>query len=306
MEKEIYRRQVTLLLHVLPEIAKELDFVLHGGTAINLFIRDMPRLSVDVDLTYTHIEDRATSLKNIATALLSIKKRIDSLLPNAQVVHKEKEGKLLITVPGASVKLEVNLTNRGILGEPVNLSLCDKAQNEFDAFCTANIVPIGQLFGGKICAALARQHPRDLFDVKYLLANEGFSAQVKEGFLMLLLSSDRPIHEILNPHLQDQRSALANQFAGMTDEDFSYEEYERIRNELIKTIQKNLTEYDKQFLLSVKNLTPDWSIYHFERFPAIQWKLKNLQQLRDTNPEKHLAQYHNLETLFGSPPYGYN
>lgn len=114
---------------------------------------------------------------------------------------------------------------------------------------------------------------------------------------MLLLSSDRPIHELLSPHLQDQKSALANQFIGMTNENFSYEEYESVRNTLIKTVQKSLTEYDKQFLLNVKNLAPDWSVYHFEQFPAIQWKLKNLQRLKDTNPEKHLEQYNSLKTL---------
>lgn len=302
MEKKIYKKQVALLLSVLPEISKEPDFALHGGTAINLFIRDMPRLSVDIDLTYIRIEGREASLKNIAAALLNIKKRIVAVLPNAQVVHKEKEGKLLITISGASIKLEVNLTNRGIIGDTINLPLCDKAQDEFDAFCTANIVSVGQLFGGKICAALDRQHPRDLFDVKYLLANEGFSVQVKEGFLMLLLSGDRPIHEILNPHFQDQRSALTNQFIGMTNEDFSYDQYESIRNALIKAVQNNLTQYDKQFLLSIKSLKPDWSIYHFEHFPAIQWKLKNLQQLKDTNPEKHLAQYRNLKTVLDSLP----
>lgn len=47
-----YNHQVRLLLAVLPEIAKEHCFALHGGTAINLFIRNMPRLSVDIDLTY--------------------------------------------------------------------------------------------------------------------------------------------------------------------------------------------------------------------------------------------------------------
>ncbi len=300
MEKEIYKRQVDLLLNVLPEVTKEPVFALHGGTAINLFIRDMPRLSIDVDLTYMPIEGRATSLNNIAIALLNLKKRITSIIANAQVVHKENEGKLLISTPGASVKLEVNLTNRGILDETINLSLCNKAQNEFGAFCTANIVPMGQLFGGKICAALDRQHPRDIFDVKYLLANEGFSEQVKQGFLMLLLSSDRPIHEVLNPHLQDQRSALINQFNGMTDEDFSYDEYETIRKELISTVQNNLTEYDKQFLLSVKNLTPDWSVYPFEHFPAIQWKLQNLQKLKNIAPTKHAKQYDALKSILAS------
>ena len=64
-----YKNQVSLLLQVLPEVAKETSFALHGGTAINLFIRDMPRLSVDIDLTNTPIEDRNASLKNIINAL---------------------------------------------------------------------------------------------------------------------------------------------------------------------------------------------------------------------------------------------
>jgi len=67
--KKTYRQQVSLLLSVLPEVAKERCFALHGGTAINLFIRNMPRLSVDIDLTYLPIENREPSLKNIAEAL---------------------------------------------------------------------------------------------------------------------------------------------------------------------------------------------------------------------------------------------
>lgn len=50
--EEAYKKQVSLLLDVLPEVAKENCFALHGGTAINLFVRSMPRLSVDIDLTY--------------------------------------------------------------------------------------------------------------------------------------------------------------------------------------------------------------------------------------------------------------
>src|SRR5690606_33132338 len=104
------------------------------------------------------------------------------------------------------------------ISEPEVMLLCEKAQNEFDAFCAIPVVPDGQLYGGKICAALDRQHPRDLFDVKYLMANEGFTEQLKKGFLYCLLCSERPINEIVNPRMQDQRSAMYNQFAGMTDE----------------------------------------------------------------------------------------
>ncbi len=292
--ERIYRQQVKLLLAVLPEVAKENRFALHGGTAINLFVRNMPRLSVDIDLTYLPIEDRETSLKHIAEALERIKRNIEKVVPGARIVPRFDAGKLQISANKVDVKLEVNLVNRGIMAESKEMSLCEKAQTEFEAFCAIPVVPIGQLFGGKIVAALDRQHPRDLFDVKYMLEKEGFTQEIKEGFLLCLLCSDRPINEIITPNFQDQRSALANQFSGMTDEAFTYEEYENIRRKFVGIINDNLNDKDKEFLLSVKNATPDWSIYDFQRFPSINWKLKNIQKLKDKNPDKHKEQYEAL------------
>jgi len=290
-----YKKQVALLLSVLPEVAKEECFALHGGTAINLFVRDMPRLSVDIDLTYLPIRDRATSLAHIAEALERIKTNIKKVIPNVHVSHRQDIAKLQISANKVDIKLEVNLVNRGALLEPKEMELCAKAQNEFEAFCSMPVVSVGQLFGGKIIAALARQHPRDLFDTKYLLKAEGFTPEIKEGFLLCLLCSDRPINEVITPNFQDQRLAMSNQFAGMTDEAFSYEEYVHVRENLVQTIHANLTEKDKAFLLSVKNVTPDWSIYNFERFPAINWKLQNLQKIKDQNPGKHREQYEMLQ-----------
>lgn len=292
--ERIYRQQVKLLLAVLPEVAKENRFALHGGTAINLFVRNMPRLSVDIDLTYLPIEDRETSLKHIAEALERIKRNIEKVVPGARIVPRFDAGKLQISANKVDVKLEVNLVNRGIMAESKEMSLCEKAQTEFEAFCAIPVVPIGQLFGGKIVAALDRQHPRDLFDVKYMLEKEGFTQEIKEGFLLCLLCSDRPINEIITPNFQDQRSALANQFSGMTDEAFTYEEYENIRRKFVGIINDNLNDKDKEFLLSVKNATPDWSSYDFQRFPSINWKLKNIQKLKDKNPDKHKEQYEAL------------
>ena len=60
-----YVAQVRLLLSVLPDIAREPVFALKGGTAINLFYRDMPRLSVDIDLTYLPVADRQSSLEDM-------------------------------------------------------------------------------------------------------------------------------------------------------------------------------------------------------------------------------------------------
>src|SRR5207249_3526210 len=100
---------------VLPEVAKESSFALYGGTAINLFIRDMPRLSVDIDLIYVPIEDRATTLANISKALKTISSRITTIVRGARVVHKEEIGKLQIGAGGVDIKLEVNLVARGTL-----------------------------------------------------------------------------------------------------------------------------------------------------------------------------------------------
>lgn len=255
----------------------------------------MPRLSVDIDLTYLPVEDRQTSLLSIGEALERIKGNIENTIPKVHVQHRREIAKLLVSLQGAEIKLEVNLVGRGAFSNLVKMQLCNRAQEEFDVFAAISVVPIGKLFGGKICATLDRQHPRDLFDVKYLLNNKGFSDEVRKGFVFCLLGSDRPMNEVIVPNLQDQRLALINQFAGMSEEEFSYEEYEEVRNLLIKTVRENLTQSDKEFLLSFKNAEPDWSIYDFERFPSIQWKLRNLNILKNSNPEKHREQFELLK-----------
>lgn len=286
MESKVYRKQVALMLSVIPEVAKENCFALHGGTAINLFKRNMPRLSVDIDLTYIPIEERLPSLANIALALEHIKLNINKVIGDAHIIHKKEEGKLLISSQGANIKLEVNTIKRGLLKLPTQMTLCEEAQIAFDVSCSINVVSLGELYGGKICAALDRQHPRDLFDVKYLLNNEGFTHEIKTGFFFAMLGSAKPIHEILFPQFHNQASALDNQFGGMTAESFKYEEFEAVRENLVQVIHENLTDQDIKFILSVNSLSPDWSIYSFEGFPAILWKLQNLQNLRDTNPTK--------------------
>ena len=298
MKKQTYKNQVALLLNVIPEVAKEKCFALHGGTAINLFVRNMPRLSVDIDLTYVPIEDRAITLKNIADAIERIKSSIESVIPEAIVEHKKDISKLQISFKGAQIKLEVNQTNRGLLNGFQELELCDYAQEEFDVFCAIQTVSLAQLYGGKICAALDRQHPRDLFDIKYLLKNEGFTEEIKTGFLFCLLCSNRKISDILTPNRIDQRKAMENQFDGMSDESFTYEDFEATRESLIETVQNSLNEKDKEFLLSFKSIEPDWGIYDFEKFPSVQWKLQNLQNLKKANPKKHALLFNQLkETL---------
>ncbi|MFI1770700.1 nucleotidyl transferase AbiEii/AbiGii toxin family protein [Thalassobellus citreus] len=292
-----YKNQVRLLLSVIPEVAKEKCFALHGGTAINLFVRDMSRLSVDIDLTYIPIEDRTTSFTNINNTLGEIKKRLNVIFPNLLVEHQKDKLKLQISNKQALIKIEVNQGVRGLIGDSSTLVLCDKAQEEFDVFCSIQGVSFGQLYGGKIVAAFDRQHPRDLFDVKDLLENEGFTQEIKEGFIFTLLSSKRPIKEVLFPNFINQEQAFANQFMGMTENPFSYTDFEQTREKLVKVVQEGLTETDKNFIISFENTSPDWSIYDFEKFPAIQWKLQNLLALKKNNPKKHNFNMKELESL---------
>lgn len=294
---EVYRRQVRLLLDVLPEVAKEECFAMHGGTAINLFVRKMPRLSVDIDLTYVELNNRSEALDQINAALLRIKARIEGLRASVQVQHKANTCKLLLDEHGTTVKIEANMVGRGLIGAVEKAPLCELAQEEFDAFCVVPIVPMAQLYGGKLCAALDRQHPRDLFDVKLLLDNEGFTEEIKRGFLFGLISSNRPTHEMLSPHLLDQKMAFERQFAGMSREVFTYDDYEDIRRVMIEAVHSELSEQDKDFLLRFNSLDPDWSNYDYEVFPSVKWKLLNLAKFKEEQPDDYREQLKKLADI---------
>ena len=152
------------------------------------------------------------SAKKIYQSLEQIKERLSKIIPSPRIKHKKDVGKLLISSNGAEIKLEVNLVGRGILEESKKQILSEKISEEYEAFASIQVVPFGQLYGGKICAALDRQHPRDLFDIKYLLENEGLSRDVIIGCLLALISNDRPIHEVLNPNFLDQKKAMYNPY----------------------------------------------------------------------------------------------
>ncbi|WP_104989880.1 nucleotidyl transferase AbiEii/AbiGii toxin family protein [Deinococcus sp. NW-56] len=79
MASEMYEAQVRLLVRVLAELGDQDRLALKGGTAINLFVQDLPRLSVDIDLTYTGLEERETALAHIHEALTALKTRLETL-----------------------------------------------------------------------------------------------------------------------------------------------------------------------------------------------------------------------------------
>ena len=285
--KDRYRKQVALLIRIMPSVYKIKEFAVHGGTAINLFHRNLLRYSVDIDVTYIPIENRQQSLASINQKLLEVKKNIEKTIPGVVVKHKPDVWKLLCTLGDATVKIEVNATKRGIIGDVVELPLCEKARNEFSMGCKARTVSFSQLYGGKITAALSRQHPRDLFDCKYMEL-QSFD-DVKNGFMLCLLGSDKPIIESLQPHDIDQTEALENQFQGMTETPFGYEDYLESRTALLSLVNGGLTITDKEFLLSFEQGEPDWNkccAGDLSQYPSVQWKLLNIGKLEESNPVK--------------------
>lgn len=294
---EAYKQQVRLLLDVLPEVARESCFALHGGTAINLFVLNLPRLSVDIDLTYVEIGERQEALTAINDALQRIKARIEGLRPAIRIQHRADTCKLQLEEQGVIIKIEVNMVGRGLIGEVQQVTLCEAAQTEFNAFCVMPLVPLAQLYGGKICAALDRQHPRDMFDVKLLQESEGITGAIKCGIIYGLVSSNRPTHEMLAPNLLDQQAVFENQFEGMSAVEFSYGDFEAARNWLTEAIRASLDDSDISFLLSVNRLEPDWSIYEFQDFPSVRWKLLNLERFRQEKPDAYQEQLAQLESV---------
>lgn len=293
---DVYRQQVRLLVRVLPFVAAETCFALKGGTAINLFVRNLPRVSVDIDLTYLPVADRATSLREIDAAMKRIAKRITDGIPGAQVrssaVENEKcVNKLLVRADAAQIKIEVTPVLRGCVYEPKLTRVCARVEEAF-GYAEIQVVSFADLYAGKMVAALDRQHPRDLFDVRDLLASEGISEELRKAFLIYLLSHNRPMGEILAPTRLEIAEEFSRGFEGMTETPVTLEELRQAREDLIGGIVGQMPAQHRRFLISVKRGEPDWSLAGVpgaDALPAVRWRLENLAKLATEKRAKLLA-----------------
>jgi predicted nucleotidyltransferase component of viral defense system len=288
MKDSPYFKQAQLMLRVMPHVAAEECFALKGGTAINLYVRDMPRLSVDIDLTYLPLEPRVIALANIGEALHRIAAAIRKTVPGAIVQESRARGeeqvfKLSVSTAEATIKIEPNLVLRGTVFSPVERELSEQAQELFEVSATANTLAVSDLYGGKLCAALDRQHPRDFFDIKILMENEGITDEVRTAFIVYLVSHNRPMSELLDPNKIDFHEIYEQEFAGMPAEEVEHDELVAVRETLIETIRKTMTENEKKFLISIKQGNPAWdlmSVEGIDQLPAIQWKLVNIRKMK--------------------------
>jgi len=288
-----YKDQVALLIKVLPETLDNNGFCLKGGTAINLFYRDMPRYSVDIDLSPSFIDERQKTIDHIDKEFHAISLRVQEKYSEIHgSIKKNKDGyakQILFSEKGAEIKVEVNTILRGYFNSPQILELCNGASNEFNSDASVNCASFEDTYAGKICAGLDRQHPRDLFDIKLLLENEGYSHQLHKAFLLYLISGNRPISEMIEPNRINIGMIYKRQFEGMSFIDVHLDDLHTAREAIIKKTKSQLSDQEREFLISLKKGEPDWplsGITNIEKFPSVQWKLINIRKMTKERRQK--------------------
>ncbi|PIV94184.1 MAG: hypothetical protein COW44_05505 [Flavobacteriaceae bacterium CG17_big_fil_post_rev_8_21_14_2_50_33_15] len=291
-----------LLVRVLPLVDTEKCFVLKGGTAINLFYRALPRLSVDIDLLYIPMDDRETALINIRAALSRISKLIQQKIPRTKVqpAHLQSDAlRLIVSQDEIRIKVELSPVIRGTVFSEIRMEVVEEVEREF-GYVEMQVASLPDLYAGKLCAALDRQHPRDLFDVKFLLENEGLTDDLRKTFLIFLISHQRPMSELLAPNRKDISEIYETEFKQMAEVDVPLEQLEEARENLIHQINSQMTDNEKKFLLSFKNKNPDWNLLEMENMdvianlPSVLWKMINLEKMP---AQKHKEAYDKLQNI---------
>ncbi|QKE41599.1 MAG: nucleotidyl transferase AbiEii/AbiGii toxin family protein [Ferrovum myxofaciens] len=302
---QTYLDTARLLTQVAPFIFVDGTFALKGGTAINLFIRDMPRLSVDLDLVFPdHSLPRDEALARINEAIRQSAERLKArgFQTHALAAADAGETKLLVRRAGIEVKVEVNFVMRGTVYPVRTMAMTPMARDTLLADVEIPVVSLEDVYGGKLVAAMDRQHPRDLFDVMQLFMHEGITADIRRAFVVYLASHNRPVHEVLFPSMRDIGQEYERNFKGMTTEPVELAALLAARAQMVQELQGDLDADERRFLLSLVAGRPEWpllGITHAEHLPGIRWKLRNLAQLEHKNPAKFAEQADALAQRLG-------
>ena len=290
-----YLSTARLLTEIAPVVFESGIFALKGGTAINLFLRDMPRLSVDLDLVFTdHRIPRADALVAINEALRAGRDRLAKRGFQVQALAAADMGetKLLVKRDDLSVKIEVNTVIRGTVHPTRTVSLTAAASDALMADLELTLLSPEDIYGGKLVAAMDRQHPRDLFDVMELFAHGGITPEITRAFVVYLASHNRTIHEVLFPTPKDIQLAYEGSFVGMTTEPVTLDALLEVRERMFRELPSALDADEREFLRTLVRAQPDWALLgvpHLQELPAIRWRLQNLEQLSRRQPDRFRA-----------------
>ena len=282
-----FYRQAALVVQVLPHVARREEFALKGGSAINMFLRDLPRLSVDIDLTYLPFTPRKEALPAIRRGLDAVGMDLRAAIPGIGVQTTDPSAtdalRLTLALDGCRIKIEVSPVARGVVWPTEMREVVAMVEDRL-GYSENRLLSFNDLFAGKMCAALDRQHPRDLFDIALLLDHEGIGRELLKTFLVYLIGHNRPIAELLAPRHRDIAALYDGEFKEMTREPVPLQTLLDARERLVADLHAALTEEDRAFLLSVKGREPDWSLIDLPGIadlPAVRWKLVNLDRMSE-------------------------
>jgi len=304
-----YVDTVRLMLRVAPHAFSNPLFAMKGGTALNVFLHDMPRLSVDIDLVFTdHAMQRAEALTAIKEELNAMAERLKRLGLNSSLTKSTDGSETKLTVVHGNdhrtkVKIEINQNFRGTLLPVQKMRLAETAKNMFASDIEVPALAPEELYGGKIVAALDRQHPRDFFDVRQMFQRGHFGPPVVDCFVCYLAGQFKtPIHSVLFSEDEDISALYEAEFIGMTTEEVSLAELEQARATLRAAILNSLEDRHKEFLLGLARLEADWDLLpypHVRELPAVRRRLENLSNKQKRNPEKFGLEHSELAKRLG-------
>jgi predicted nucleotidyltransferase component of viral defense system len=299
-----YENQVKLLLDIANYINWEKCFALKGGTAINFFYEDMPRISVDIDLVYLPLKERSEAFSEMIHELDNLKNGLNILgfkVIRDSISNNNPIGKIKISNNVSSIKIEPNNVLRGAFLPPEEKSLCRKAQKVFNKDVILTCLAHDELYAGKLTAMLGRQHPRDIFDMMQFIKKYNSVKSLMDLFIAYVLQGNRPFSELLNPNLIDIKELYLNSFIGMTEKEIKLDELLEYRKKIINKVQTNLSDPQKEIILSFMELKPKLELLPFKNlahFPGIQWKLSNIKKMPE---QKRILEINKLKDIFNNP-----
>ena len=175
------------------------------------------------------------------------------------------------------------------------------ARDQLKADLRLPVLAPEELYGGRLVAALDRNHPRDWFDVMLLLREEGITPTIRRCFFAYLAAHNRPPHEVLFGPVKPLADSFDREFLGMTAQKVSLAEFEDVQRTVRNDLPKQLDNAEWCFLLSLVSNAPDWmllDIPHLKEMPAIRWKMANLDRLQRDNKLKFAEQSAILRNRF--------
>ena len=292
--KEAYKEQVELLMTVMGIMDWDGCFALKGGTALNFFYAEMPRLSVDIDLVYLPVNSRQEALREIRATLREYQKKFLGLGFSAIMTKGGEDHsvpKLVIARGEVAIKIEPNTIIRGSFYPVTKRSLMPGVSRLFGQELEVACLERRELLAGKLVAMLDRQHPRDIFDMMCFMEEQPSLEILRDPLMGYLLQAGCSFSEVLNPNLKNIEEVFHSSFQGMTRKTVALQDLVKCRATIIKKLPAILGCEFEEFLISLLERKPKWKLLPYkniEDYPGIRWKVLNINKMSAEKVRKEL------------------